>query len=451
MPANPGPPMTRTADVEQQAQSYVESGGAAAYITSGPELASHLRAPGRSVAYRALMQDLGVDTGIVPDDDARPALLFAEQPGCWFTARDLIRARILETLVTRGWFDWERSGVFALADDRFTGEGDKAVFLNFELCSALGTVRVLGSSFIRQNRRRTYSSLRLDGIALERMRTIFSASRRILHAATGDEEDFVDVVQEMRQKGLPDGLEPLLPSDGHAGRLTELCGALAEYDTSAAARLLSKAEDALRANDVQWEAFWNELNGRFLGVTVQRLGPLLNRLLLAVKDPVRMGQTLTTVLGSSAEEPVAVAGVTLGDDKYRMVCYHPDERAFLMKREGAWERVEWEEIRGVAMAGGAASPSGTLEYLLLAATGHYLIVDPGDGFHAFHGRACALHELYTGRKFPWITFPADRVDGEGRAGGPNGGNGHGGNSLVDAFHPRFARRSNEILKTFLTE
>jgi hypothetical protein len=431
--------MARTAEFESRPSAPAHAGGGSAYIRSGTELAAHLRSPGRAAAYRSLLQDLGVDTGIVPEDEARPGLLFAEQPGCWFTARDRIRVRILETLVTRGWFDWQRSGVYALADDRFTGDGDKAVFLAFELCSSLGPVRVLGSTFIRRNRRRTYSSLTLEGAALDRLRAVFDVSRDVLAAAAAGEAEFVARVQSLRALGLPYGLEALLPPDDHSGRLSDLCGRITGFQALEAASLLEHALARLEPG-VRWESFWNEVNGRFLRATVQRLGPLLNRLLLAIKDPVRTAETLSAVLGLDAGEPVSVAGAALRDDLYRMVWFDPASRGFFLERDDDREPVAWEEIRGVAMAGGPASPSGVLEYLLLAATGHYLIVDPGDHFQPFHARACATHELYTGRKFPWLTFPADDQE----TGSPS-------NSFLEAYHPRFARRADAVLKTFLTE
>lgn len=420
-------------------RSHVEAGGVEAYITSGAELRAHLHATGRAEAYGRLMTALGVDPGIVPEDDTRPGLLFAEQPGCWFTARDLIRARILDMLVTRGWFDWRRSGVYALADDRFTSDGDKAVFLAFELCSSLGPVRVLGSTYIRRNRKRTYAALELDEAAVERLRAIFETSREILLASMQGDEPFTARVRALRADGMPPGLEALLPPDGAPDRLSALCGSITVFQAAQAAALLEHGLARLRPG-VRWESFWNELNGRFLGTTVQRFGPLLNRLLLAVKDPIRMGRGLIDALELDPMEPIKVAGAALDGETYRMVWFDPSTEGFYMEHGEGRAPVAWDEVRGVAMAGGAASASGTLEYLLLAATGHYMVVDPGDGFQYFHARACALHEAYTGRKFPWITFPAD--DDEA---GPDA------NSFLEAYHPRFTRRADAILTTFLDQ
>ena len=420
-----------------QVRSHVDADGADAYITTGEELRGHLGAPGQAAAYQRFMEALGVDPGIVPDDDTRPGLLFAEQPGCWFTARDLIRARILDLLVTRGWFDWWRSGVYALADDRFTSEGDKAVFLAFELCSSLGPVRVVGSTYIRRNRRRTYASLELDEGAVDRLRSIFETSHEILLASMQGEEAFIARVRELRSEGMPPGLEALLPPDGSDDRLSELCGQITVFQAAQAAALLEDGLERLETG-VQWEDFWNELNGRFLGTTVQRFGPLLNRLLLAIRDPIRMSETMIDALDLPPDEPIKVAGAAFSDDTYRMISYDPAIEGFYYERGDERVPVAWDTVRGVAMAGGAASPSGTLEYLLLAATGHYLLVDPGDGFQYFHARACALHEAYTDRKFPWITFPAETEEGES-------------NAFLEAFNPQFVHRVDGILQTFLDQ
>jgi hypothetical protein len=428
-----------SATVEGQVRAHVMADGADAYITGGAELRAHLSAADRASGYRRMATALGIDPGIVPEDDNRPGLLFAEQPGCWFTARDHIRVRILDLLVTRGWFDWRRSGVYALADDRFTSEGDKAVFLAFELCSSLGPVRVLGSTYIRRNRRKTYAALELDEGAVERLRAIFETSREILLASMQGDESFTTRIRELRAEGMPPGLEALLPPDGSDDRLSELCGRMTVFQAAQAAALLEHGLGRLEVG-VGWEGFWNELNGRFLGTTVQRFGPLLNRLLLAIRDPIRMSQGVIDALGLDPHQPIKIAGAALDEETYRMIWYDPAIEGFYVERGDEQVPVAWDEVRGVAMAGGAASPSGMLEYLLLAATGHYLIVDPGDGFQYFHALACALHEEYTGRKFPWITFSAEDVDA-----------GHDANSFLEAFHPRFARRVDGILQTFLDE
>ena len=65
------------------------------HITSGAELKAHLAARDQARGYRQLLADLGIDSQALGLEDRPPALLFAEQPGCWYTPRDLVRARLL--------------------------------------------------------------------------------------------------------------------------------------------------------------------------------------------------------------------------------------------------------------------------------------------------------------------------------------------------------------------
>jgi hypothetical protein len=411
--------------------------GSPLQIRSWSELEEHRATPGKSQAYRRFLLDFGVN----PDDSAvrglieRPSLLFAEQPGCWFTPRDLVRARLLERLISRGRFDPELSGVRTLAHDRFTVIGDKGVFVDFALHPRLGPAQLLGSQFIRKFEHRTYASLRLVSHSLQRMRTIWDYSLRMIEAASASPEKFVEVTRKIFDAGPQRGARDVLPASNDPADILEIGIDVARCRLEPAFQALWPAR-ALLTKEIAWDTYWNRVNAEFLGLPIEPLEPLLGRYLLAVSDPVRLGRRLHEISELEPGEPVSVAGIVSDDDVFRTVHFDPaDETFFLVRRDGQRRQLAWAEIRSAC--GFGARPSGMLEYLMFAAFGSYLLVDAGDGLHPFHHTACEIHERYTGVKFPWITFPVD---------GPMAGE---ANCFLEIYRPGFVESTVGILSDFL--
>jgi hypothetical protein len=413
--------------------------GSPLHIRSWSELAAHLAAPGKRDAYRELLRDFGLD----PEAESvrglgeRPAILFAEQPGCWFTARDLVRARLLERLIARGGFDPALSGVRTLAHDRFTADGDKGVFLDFSLHPRLGPARLVGSQYLKKYEHRTYASLRLASHSYQRVRAVFDYSLQMIEAASESPRRFVEVTTAIFDASPVKGARDILPLSNDPAELERIGAALGQFRLEPAFKALWPAR-ALLHKDVAWDAYWIQVNGEFLAQPVEPLESLVGRFLLAVSDPVRLGRRLHAESGAAPDEPVSVAGLVSDDDVFRTVYFDPDgERYFLTRRDGSRRLIVWEELRECASDGRGGRPSGILEYLLLAAFGFYLLVDAGDGVQPFHETACAIHRRHVGIGFPWITFAVS---------GPFAGD---GNSFLDAFRPRFAELTVDVLSDFL--
>jgi len=406
-------------------------------IQSWSELESHLARPGKREAYRKFLVDFGIDpdADAVRGLDARPTLLFAEQPGCWFTPRDMIRARLLERLVQRARFDAERSGPRTLAHDRFTAVGDKGVFLDFALHPALGPVQLVGSQYLKKFEHRTYASLKLASHSYKRLRAILDYSLRMIEAASISPQRFVKITTEIFNEGPLLGSRDVLPLSNDPADLLAIGEDVARCRLDPAFQTLWPARARLR-NGIAWDAYWNQVNAEFLEQAVEPLEPLLGRFVLAVSDPVRLGRRLHEESGLDPDEPVSVAGTVSDDDVFRNIHFDPrDESFFVLRRDGARRQTTWDEVRSASEFG--ARPSGVLEYLLFAAFGSYLLVDPGDGVHPFHETACAIHQRYTGAGFPWVTFPVS---------GPMAG---AGNCFLEIFRPGFAEITVDILSGFL--
>lgn len=408
-------------------------------IQSWSALAGHLEAPGKRDAYRRLLVGLGVDPDApeVSGLGERPAILFAEQPGCWFTARDVVRARLLERLIQRGGFDPGLSGVRTLAHDRFTADGDKSVFLDFRLHPRLGPARLVGSQFIKKFDHRTYASLHIAASTHQRIRTIWDYSLQMIEAASISPRQFERVVSGIFDASPVKGARDILPASNDPASILEIGEDLAHCRLEPAFQALWPARAALH-KDVPWHGYWDSVNSEFLGTGIDSLSPLLGRFLLAVTDPVKLARRMHEEGEGAPDEPVSVAGIVSDDDVFRTVYFDPAaERFFLTRRDGTLRILSWDEIRAAASDGRGARPSGVLEYLLLAAFGFYLLVDCGDSVQSFHEAACESHRRATGLGFPWVTFSVrGPLESEG-------------NSFIDVFRPGFVELAVDVIADFL--
>ncbi len=408
-------------------------------IQNWSELAAHLEATGKREAYRKFLFGLGVDPDApeVRGLGDRPALLFAEQPGCWFTARDVVRARLLERLIDRGGFDAELSGVRTLAHDRFTADGDKSVFLDFRLHPRLGPARLVGSQFIKKYDHRTYASLNISSSTLQRIKAIWDYSLQMIEAASISPQRFEQVVRGIFDASPVKGARDVLPEGHDSASLLAIGEDLAHCRLEPAFQALWPARSALH-RDIAWPAYWDAVNSEFLGMGIESLSTLLGRFLLAVQDPVKLARRMHEEGDGAPDEPVSVAGIVSDDDVFRTVYFDPvHEHFFLTRRDGSLRVLAWDEIRAAATDGRGARPSGVLEYLLLAAFGFYLLVDCGDSVQPFHEAACAAHRRATGLGFPWVTFSV------------RGPLAEDGNSFIDVFRPGFVELAVNVIGDFL--
>lgn len=410
------------------------------HILGARELAAHLGAPGKAARYRRLLTDLGVggEAEATDSSDLGHSLLFAEQPGCWYTPRDLVRARLRRELVARFGFDASTSCVCSLGADGFTGDGDKGVLLEFALLPGLGPARLVGGAFLRNNQQTSYNAVPISGPALVRLAALWGYSVAMLEAAARSTADFADAVGRLLEDGPERGLREILPRSSSRQRLESLAERLRRHDLGAAAATLAGARAALR-DGIHWTAYWDTVNAAFLGEEIRSMSSLFARYLLAISDPVKMASHLIAHGNRNSQRPVSVAGFVDDEHTYRRVLFDPRGQGFFFERDEKRQPIEWQELRRRAESDCSARPSGTLQYLMLAAHGHYLLVDPGDEYHPFHEVACAVHQRATGLKFPWLTFGLD--DGARRADGHNG--------FLDLHHPDFESRSSATISRFL--
>lgn len=106
-------------------------------------------------------------------------------------------------------------------------------------------------------------------------------------------------------------------------------------------------------------------------------------------------------------------------------------------------RIALGGVRALATAGRSGGPTGVLEYLMLAATGHSLVIDGRDEVTPFQAQACAAHAHLMGCGFPWLTFvmrpdPGPEADADGFW-------------LLDTADPRAAERVAQAVKWSLAE
>lgn len=374
------------------------------HLTHVRDFERHCRDPRKRAGYERLLTDFGIHVERFTRLVRHPRLVFAEQPGCWLDVDYLMRARLLRRLAATLEVD-AGSGVLSLASDAFTCRGAKRDFLTFDLHPELGPVSVVGAAYVRRHRNRVYGALSISGPAYERLAALLDTALALLDAAAVSATAFAGESRALLAGGVRAGLRKLLPACERPARLRELGARLRRYDLEAARRPLAAAREAL-TEGVAWSRYWDRVNGVFLGAEIGRLGPLLNRFLLTVDDPVKMARHLIRTCRPGALEPIAVAGIVAAGDKYRMVFFDPDvERFFYCPRPGRRRDVPWSRVRELAAEGRTGGPAGTLEYLLMAASGIYLVADPVDGRSPFERDARRVHHAYTGLPFPRLTFP----------------------------------------------
>lgn len=373
------------------------------HLTTFRELERHCADEAKQAGYRRLLADFGIDAGSFAALATHPRLVLAEQPGSWFCADDLMRFRLLSTLIET--FDFhESSGVLSLAEDAFTCRGLKRIVLLFRFHRRFAPVHLVGAAFSRRHRNRVYAALPIAGTTRERLATIFDLSLAMLESARAGPEVFAEEVLGIFRGGVRSGLRPLLPPGTDRRSLRVLGRELHGHDLEAAMAPLREARREL-GNAVPWVAYWDRVNETFMGTRIGKLGPLFNRLLLTVDDPIRMSRSLLRHSRHRESEPVAVAAIIAHHEKYRMVFFDSGtNRFFYVPRAGVRRAITWSRIRELAREGRTGGPSGTLEYLLMAASGIYLVVDPRDGRNRFERQARRIHEHYTGLPFPYVAL-----------------------------------------------
>ena len=403
------------------------------HLTTFRELERHCHDEAKHGGYQHMLRELGIDTVSFAELVEQPRLLIAEQPGNWFYSDDLIRFRLFDVLKQTRDFH-QSSGVLSLAIDGFSSRGLKKYLHLLHFHEKAEPVPLVGASFLRRYRNRVYSALPLSGSAYERMVTILDSCITMLTSAQISPNAFAEEVLAIFRGGLRSGIRPLFPRRADRRGLRELGTHLAEYDLEGAKSPLLAARQELR-RETSWADYWDRVNASFLGTRIGRLGPLLNRFLVTVEDPVGMSHNLIRRCEFPVSEPVAVAAIITDDDKFRVVFFDPTENSFFYcPRVGTRCVIAWRQVRRLAEQGRTGGPSGTLEYLLMAASGIYLLTDPSDGYNRFERLARRIHEHYTGLPFPVVSFVKD--------------NARTSYTYLEMFEPAFEDRCRLILERF---
>lgn len=387
------------------------------HLSSLRQLRRHVSTPGKDRAYRRLLRRYGVDLAAFDELVEHPRLVYAEQPGCWFYAEDVLRARLLRRLMDTGEFA-SGSGMLSLGLDAFSDRGVKRWFSTFRLTEEVSMVHLLGASYRRRHRHRTYDALPLDGAPHHRLATLFSSAADMLEAARLSPETFADEMVRRFQEGFKPGLRAMMPPAGDRAGLLEFAGRLRGYRLEDALAHLANTYCELRPG-VGWTELWDSINAKFFGMPIAPLGALYNRFLLAVADPVRMAHALRDDLrdlcGVDDGRDVSVAAVITPEDKYRMVLFDAREESFYFRDGDEVRRdLDWAELRNQARQDRSGGPSGVLAYLMMAASGIYLVSDPVDGTSPFESAARTLHLHRMDLPFPSLA-PMPRYD-SGRGG-----------------------------------
>lgn len=376
---------------------------ATVHLTTFRQLERHCHNESKHVGYERMLVDFGVDVEAFSTLVKGPRLVLAEQPGCWFYGYDLMRVRLLKALRETGIFH-DSSGVLSLANDAFTCRGVKKYLVQLHFIPDLKPIPLIGTAHFRRHRNRVYSAFPISGSAYERIATILDISLSMLSSARISSATFAREVTAIFAAGVRPGARHMLPTRVDKKSLLEFGAHLRDYDLAAARQPLARARQELD-DGISWMHYWDRVNSFFMDTRVGTLGPLFNRFLLAIENPVQMSRILIRLTGHPAGEPIAVAGVVVGNEKYRMIFFDPDSEKFFYFPTKHRQTITWARIREMAERDRTGGPAATLEYLMLAASGIYLIADCDDGYSRFECQAREIHQHYTGTCFPYIALP----------------------------------------------
>ncbi len=415
------------------------------HLTSWSEVCEHLDDSARWSRYRALLDDFGIDTaGVTLAAQRPPRFIFAEHPGNWAYPADVARVRLAQALARRCGTEAQ---ILQFDNDVFRKNGLKAFFSKWCLHPLLpwvslvrakdtrslkeksaGTVGVHRRPRNQRNRawhRKVYGSIKLQG-----------ASRQGLH-------DKLDMALELMAT-VEAGESPLAllnrrcsaaareviggPWDRQAAR--RLAVSMASSDLRAAQGPLRVGLTALQQPAITWAGLWQQINSAFLQQEVGHIDPVFESFLLAIDDPWRMADRLAEIDGS---DRVTVAGF-VEDDEFRLVAFDRPRRVFLAFSsvgDSEGREIQWSTLREHAKAGRGSTPCAIIEYLMMAASGYFVVSDPYDGQTPFEQRVAELHQKAIGRRFPWVSLFNPYVGG------------HAG-SYLDCYHgglETFARQN----------
>lgn len=406
------------------------------HLASLSELRAHFSDACKHEAYARWLEDFGISRRHFAALTSHPRLIYAEQPGCWFYPDDVLRARLLDALCETGEIH-PASGVQSLCLDAFSDRGVKAWFCTFRLHSDIEPVHLLGSTYRRRHRHRTYAALPVDGAAHERLSHVFTTSADMLEAARISPRAFADEMLARFQDGLPAGLRPMFP-EGDRRSLLRFAGTLRRCDLDSALRTIAATCCELRRG-VSWADYWNAVNSQHFGRKIEPLGRLYNRFLLTIEDPLRLAHALAAELdqvgGRKPGRDVSVAAIVTDDEKYRMVFFDAEREIFYYRDGGVRHELPWSRIHELASRGRTGGPCGVLAYLMMAAAGIYLVSDSVDGTSPFETAARDIHLRRIGLRFPSLAPHASQPMNRG--------------GLLQIFTPRFETTCRRTIERFL--
>ena len=382
------------------------------------------RSQAPEAGYRRWFTDFGISERLF--EHHRPRLFYAEHPGSWFFPDDLIRLRFGRRLCQRLELPFE---VLQMERDAFRDRGIKRLFLQWRLRRDQPFVLLPGPRECRRWRRMVYGAPRLEGRSAARVQRQFQAALDVLDAA--GHADALWRLVSARQ--TPDVRALLGPVDSR--RETQAWARqLESFDLDAAHPPLRLGLERL-AEPIRWAEFWRQVNGAYAGVDIGLLDPWLDRFVLAIDDPEKMARRLAELIieeGGELPESINVAGFVDGG-RYVQVLYEPLRRRFARRAAGTVEDFDWSELRSKALEGQSTGPTGTIFYMMLAATGGFMLADANDGRTAFEQRTARCHRRYLGAPYPWIA-PSRAYDPRGWG------------TYLDGFHSDFDTRVSTILQ-----
>lgn len=371
------------------------------HLTSWREVRDHVGDTHRWPRYHQLLDDFGIDTEVADRGrQATPRFVYAEHPGNWAYPADLVRIRLASALAER--FDTD-ADILQFDNDVFRKNGIKRFFSKWCLHRRLPWVSLVRAKDTRSHQawhRRVYGSVQLQGRSRQSLMDKWAMAVELMGCVARGEHPLA-----LLNAPCPPGAREVIGGPWSRREAQRLADSMAECQLHTAQEPLRVGLAILQQGEPTWSALWQHINSVLLGQPVGRVDPIFESFLLSIRDPEKMAHRLAA-LEDNCSPHVTVAGL-VEDGEFRRVVYERRRGCFLALRstgDPEGRPISWDAVRHHARHGLGGTPGATVEYLMMAASGFFVVCDPYDGQTPFERRVALLHQESIDRRFPWVSI-----------------------------------------------
>lgn len=327
----------------------------------------------------------------------RPFGLIVEQPGVWLYPSYRWRLALLREAVEGAELDLSASGLYFLETDSFSSNGAKKSLTFIDWSAEIGELSVLRRSTRLRFEHRSYESIMLSDDDLQPLYSTLLAVKSLVSAAKESKREFFAAARMLKNAPRPSSAPALVHGEGKW--LWPSYESFAALDLDKLLVLLQRWQ-ASCVGPQTWVSLWSDINKTVLG-PIRSAAPMWRRLLQEVESPHALASAQATLEQGRDRLVVPLAHSFDAAGRRAVIAYELESRRCIKRAHGESEElVDWDDVRSGVH--GACQLSGFGSYVVLAALGGYLILDPGDPVVPFQKLAQRVVKHVTSNDFPWV-------------------------------------------------